>query len=163
MNTSQEFTTREERTWKPRRCCPGAPPRSITRPVMMRIVMRVTVKLPKPVSVVRLFPHKSRTAGGACIRVLDIQDSILTLDDRKDEFRLSEPPHTEDVDRACADTDGSRVRSLVIRLTTTTPSGSASLGHSKHELMATLRTLESQKVRRRPAAVISTGTEIALV
>ena len=96
-------------------------------------------------------------------RVLDIQNSILTLDDRKDEFRLSEPPHTEDVDRACADTDGSRVRSLVIRLTTTTPSGSASLGRSKYELMATLRTLESQKVRRRPAAVISTGTEIALV
>ena len=95
-------------------------------------------------------------------RVLDTQYSILTLDDRKDEFRLSEPPHTEDVDRACADTDGSRVRSLVIRLTTT-PSGSASLGRSKYELMATLRTLESQKVRRRPAAVISTGTEIALV
>ena len=87
---------------------------------------------------------------------------LLTLDDRKNEFRLSEPTHTEDVDRACADTDGSRVRSLVIRLTTT-PSGSASLGRSKYELMATLRTLESQKVRRRPAAVISTGTEIALV
>ena len=89
-------------------------------------------------------------------RVLDIQNSILTLDDRKNEFRLSEPPHTEDVDRACADTDDSCVRRLVGGLNDHAETASV-------ESQGAALTLSSQKVSKTTAAVISTGTEMALV